>query len=97
MAGTAMRMGFMKSKFGPNMTAEGRDNVMAKMACDKYACKTEPAKFFRVLTLASAFWALQSLASADDGIKKTFTGFFAERSSPEKPVRGRSRRRSETI
>ena len=77
MAGIAMRMGFMKSKFGPNMTAEGRDNVMAKMACDKYACKTEPAKFFRVLTLASGFWALQSLSSADDGIKKTFTGFFA--------------------
>ncbi|MBR1147216.1 hypothetical protein [Bradyrhizobium sp. AUGA SZCCT0431] len=77
MAGIAMRMGFMKSKFGPNMTVEGRDNVMARMACDKYQCKTEPAKFFRVLTLASGFWALQSLSSADDGIKKTFTGFFA--------------------
>jgi hypothetical protein len=50
---------------------------MAPAICAKYQCKTDPAKFFRVLTLASAFWALQSLSSTDDGIKKTFTGFFA--------------------
>jgi hypothetical protein len=29
-----------------------------------------------LLTLSSAFWALQSLAQNDDGIKKTFAGFF---------------------
>ena len=73
----ALRMGFMHSKFGPSLTAEGRENVMAKAACARYQCKIDPAKFLRVLTLASASWALQSLASADDGIKKTFSGFFA--------------------
>jgi hypothetical protein len=72
-----LRMGLMKGKFGPNLTAEGRDNVMAPAACAKYQCKTDPAKFFRVLTLASAYWALQSLSPGDDGIKKTFSGFFA--------------------
>jgi hypothetical protein len=34
-------------------------------------------KMLRVLTLSSAFWALQSLAQHDDGIKTTFDGFFA--------------------
>ena len=29
-----------------------------------------------MLTLSSAVWALQSLASQDDGIRKTFAGFF---------------------
>jgi hypothetical protein len=49
---------------------------MAPAACEKYQCKTDRAKFFRVLTLSSAFWALQSLGQQDDGIKKTFAGFF---------------------
>jgi hypothetical protein len=73
----ALRLGFMKSKFGPSLTAQGRENVMGPAACAKYQCKTDPAKFFRVLTLSSAFWALQSLGSTDDGIKKTFASFFA--------------------
>jgi hypothetical protein len=78
MASDAMRMGYMNSKFGPNLTPKGREeNVMARAGCAKYQCKTDPAKFLRVLTLSSAFWALQSLAQGDDGIKKTFAGFFA--------------------
>jgi hypothetical protein len=72
----ALRMGYMKSKFGSNLVATGRENVMAPAVCAKYQCKTEPARFFRVLTLASAFWALQSLAQNDEGISKTVTGFF---------------------
>jgi hypothetical protein len=76
MVSDAMRLGFMQSKFGPSFTPKGRDNVMMPAACEKYQCKTDRAKFFRVLTLSSAFWALQSLGRQDDGIKKTFAGFF---------------------
>lgn len=76
MAGDAMRLGFMSSKFGPNVTPKGRENVMMPAACARYQCKTDRAQFFRVLTLASAFWALQSLAQQDEGIRKTFDRFF---------------------
>lgn len=72
----AMRMGYMKGKFGSSLVATGRENVMVPAACAKYQCKTDPAKFFRVLTLASAFWALQSLAQNDEGIGRTLAGFF---------------------
>jgi len=72
----AMRMALMQSKFGPTLTPKGRESVMAPAGCAKYQCKSDPAKFLRVLTLASAFWALQSLAQNDEGIRKTFAGFF---------------------
>uniref|UniRef100_Q07H68 Uncharacterized protein n=1 Tax=Rhodopseudomonas palustris (strain BisA53) TaxID=316055 RepID=Q07H68_RHOP5 len=77
MVSDAMRMGYMNSKFGPNLTPTGRDNVMAPAACAKYQCKTDLARMLRVLTLSSAFWALQSLAQRDDGVNTTFNGFFA--------------------
>ncbi len=76
MVSDAMRLGFMQSKFGPSLAPKGRENVMAPAACEKYQCKTDRAKFLRVLTLASAFWALQALGREDDGIKRTFAGFF---------------------
>jgi hypothetical protein len=76
MAGDAMRLGLVNGKFGPNFTPAGRDNVMMPAACAKYQCKTDRTKFLRLLTLASAFWALQSLGQQDEGIKKTFAGFF---------------------
>jgi hypothetical protein len=71
----AFRMGFMLSKFGPGFGPKGRENIMSPAACAKYQCKADPAKFFRVLTLSSAFWALQSLAQHDNGINKTLAGF----------------------
>ena len=77
MASDAMRMGYMNSKFGPTLTPQGREeNVMARAGCAKYQCRTDPAKFLRVLTLSSAFWALQSLGQSDEGIRKTFVAFF---------------------
>ena len=76
MVSDAMRLENMSSKFGPTFTPQGRDNAMGPAACEKYQCKTDRAKFLRVLTLSSAFWALQSLAQQDDSIKKTFAGFF---------------------
>jgi hypothetical protein len=72
----ALRIGYMKGKFGDNLVPKERENVTAQAACAKYQCKTDPAKFLRLLTLSSAFWALQSLSQHDDGIKKTFAGFF---------------------
>jgi hypothetical protein len=76
MVSDAMRLGFMQSKFGPSFTPKDRQNAMAPAACARYQCKADPARFFRVLTLSSAFWALQSLGRQDDGIRKTFTNFF---------------------
>jgi hypothetical protein len=72
----ALRMGFMQGKFGPTLVPKERESVTAQAACAKYQCKTDPAKFLRLLTLSSAFWALQSLTKSDEGVKKTFTGFF---------------------
>ncbi len=89
MVSDALRLAYMKSKFGPNLVATGRDNVMAPAACAKYQCKTDPAKFFRVLTLASAFWALQSLSQNDEGIRKTAGRLFRARCAPQEPARGR--------
>lgn len=76
MVSDAMRMGFMNSKFGPTYTPKGRDNLMGPAGCAKYQCKTDPAKYLRLLTLSTAFWALQSLSQQDDGIRKTSGGFF---------------------
>lgn len=76
MVSDAMRFGFAHSKFGPSLTPKGRENVLAPTGCAKYQCKSDAAKFLRVLTLSSAFWALQSLGIQDEGIRKTFAGFF---------------------
>ncbi len=76
MAGDAMRLGFTSSKFGPSYTPKGRDSVMGPASCAKYQCKADPAKYLRLLTLSTAFWALQSLGQQDDGIRKTFASFF---------------------
>jgi hypothetical protein len=45
-------------------------------ACEKYQCKTNPAKLYRLLTLSSAFWAMQALGTNDEGIRKTAAAFF---------------------
>jgi hypothetical protein len=76
MAGDGFRIGYMMSKFGPDLTPKGRESVMVQAACARYQCKVDQAKFLRVMTLASAFWSLQSLATRDDGIKKTLSDFL---------------------
>ena len=77
MVSDAFRMGFMMSKFGTGLAPKGRDPVMMQAACNKYQCKMDQLKFFRVLTLATAIWSLQSLANQDDGIKTTLSDFLA--------------------
>jgi len=78
MVSDALRMSFMQGKFGPTLAAPSRDKVMVMAACKKYECKTNMQKMMRVMTLASAFWALQSLSQHDEGIKNAFTDFFAK-------------------
>lgn len=71
-----LRMGFMMSKFGPNLAPKGRAPVMTRVACEKYQCKSDARRLLRVMTLASALWALQSLSQQDERIKKTLNSFF---------------------
>ncbi len=75
MVSDAMRLGFMNGKFGPSFTPKERQNVMAPAACEKYQCKTDPAKFFRVLTLSSAFWACSRWADRTTASRKHLRAF----------------------
>jgi hypothetical protein len=77
MVADALRIGFMMGKFGPNIKPPGRTPATLQIACEKYQCKVERTKFVRLLTLASAIWAIQSLSQQDDGIRKTLNSFFA--------------------
>jgi hypothetical protein len=76
MVADALRIGFMIGKFGPNIRPPGRTPATFQIACEKYQCKADRTKFLRVLTLATAFWALQSLSQHDDGTKQTLNDFF---------------------
>lgn len=76
MVSDAFRIGFMKSKFGSNLTPNGRKNIMAQTACERYKCKSNPRDFMRLLTLSSGFWAIQSLSQKDEVIKKISADFF---------------------
>ncbi|MDB5593808.1 MAG: hypothetical protein JWM36_769 [Hyphomicrobiales bacterium] len=81
----ALRMGLMNGKFGSGPIKLGREGVardwmtpMSMAACARYECKVNPKKMMRMMTLASAFWALQSLSERDENIKKTFTTFLSD-------------------
>lgn len=76
MISDGLRIGFMMSKFGPTLAPKGRNAITMQAACERYRCKSDPAKLLRVLTLATALWSLQSLSQQDDGIKSTFNNFF---------------------
>ena len=78
MAANAIRAGLLNAKFGPLFAPPGREKTAITALCDKYACKENPAKLRRVLTLASAYWALQSLGRQDNRIGKTFSAFFSQ-------------------
>lgn len=76
MVSDALRIGLVSGKFGPRLTAPGRTNTMVPAACTKYHCKSDTKDLLRLMTLATAFWSVHSLAQRDDGIKNTFDGFF---------------------
>jgi hypothetical protein len=76
LASDGLRVGFMQYKFGPTLVPKGRAPVTMAAACEKYQCKTNPAKLYRLLTLSSAFWAIEALGKNDEGVSKTVTDFF---------------------
>jgi hypothetical protein len=69
-------MGLMQFKFGPRFVPNGRESVTAAAACEKYQCKTNPAKLYRLLTLSTAIWSTQALGKNDEGVSKTVMSFF---------------------
>jgi hypothetical protein len=49
---------------------------MATAICQKYECKTNPARANQFFTVASGLWALGSLSKQDPQINQTVTGFL---------------------
>jgi|GEM_PF-1515479 len=76
MAADAFRMSLFISKFGQNMTSQGRPNYMIEAACLKYECKPNPSKFLRLITIASGLWALQNLSKDDVQLAALTSQFF---------------------
>lgn len=77
MAADAIRIGLVMGKFG-GAGAPGRRNIMIIAACWKYGCpKSQASKdMMRTLTMASAVWAIGSLAKNDVAIKQELDRFF---------------------
>ncbi|UCI08215.1 hypothetical protein [Mesorhizobium sp. B1-1-8] len=77
MAADAIRIGLIMGKFG-GAVAPGRPNIMIVAACRKYGCpRNQPSMdMMRSLTIASAVWALQSIAKNDVSVKKELNRFF---------------------
>jgi hypothetical protein len=71
-----LRLAMMQGKFGSAMTPPGRETHIMRAACQKYACKQDMHNLMRVMTLSSAYWALQSLSRQDAGIKKIYSQVF---------------------
>ena len=78
MAADALRISMVMNTFGPSFSPPGRKSEIMQFACARYECKKDRADLMRLLTLSSAFWALNSLAPSDVGIdgalKETFGG-----------------------
>ena len=76
MADVALREALFTSKFGSSLAPPGRTNTIIHAICEKYKCKQNPHDFLQVQTLASAFWAIQSLAQHDSGIRQCLVEFL---------------------
>lgn len=77
MAADAIRIGLVMGKFG-GAGAPDRPNLLIIAACRKYGCpKNQPSMdMMRSLTLASAVWALESLAKNDAAVRQELDRFF---------------------
>jgi hypothetical protein len=71
----AVRVALMQARFGEN-DRRGGYGRLARVLCGKYQCRREFSPFSRVMTLASAYWALASLAAKDETIRKTSQAFL---------------------
>lgn len=76
MVGDALRLSMVQARFGTAFSPPGRDSQIVKNACARYECKKDRNTFMRVLTMSSAFWALNSLGQKDSGIKEVSKNFF---------------------
>jgi hypothetical protein len=70
----AVRVALMQARFGET-DRRGGYSRLARVLCAKYQCRREFSPFSRVMTLASAYWTLASLAAKDETIRKTSQAF----------------------
>lgn len=77
MVADALRISIVQGKFGARMAPSGHTSAIVKNACAKYSCTTNKIAMSRVLTLSSAYWAMQSLSRSDEGIKQVFENYIA--------------------
>lgn len=78
MAADALRVSMVMNKFGPTFSPPDRTSEIMQFACARYECKKDRADLMRLLTLSSAFWALNSLAVNDAAIKTSLTETFVD-------------------
>jgi hypothetical protein len=71
----AVRVALMQARFGEH-DRRGGYGRLARVLCSKYQCRRESSPFSRVMTLASAYWTLASLAAKDETIRKTSQAFL---------------------
>jgi hypothetical protein len=71
----AVRVALMQARFGET-DRRGGYSRLARVLCSKYQCRHESSPFSRVMTLASAYWTLASLAAKDETIRKTSQAFL---------------------
>lgn len=76
MASDAIRMAFLKAKFGPDVFPKDRKTEGIMPLCKKYDCKKDPKEFIRLATLSSGIWAIQTFAKKDENIEKVESDFF---------------------
>jgi len=75
----AIRFGFMYSKFGkPSSPDKDHFANIAQSLKKKYYNEKDPKPFSRLMTLSTAFWALNSLAQNDKNLAKHLKQFFLE-------------------
>ena len=74
----ALRYGLYISKFGHDPKFAEHSRAMGTALCAKYDCKANPAPMMRVLTLATGYWALSSIAARDKTVAATVKSYFDE-------------------
>lgn len=80
MAKDAIRFGFLFGKFGNSLSYKDHYTNMVQSLKKKYYNEKDPnpKQFLRLMSLSSAFWALNSLAENDENLAKYLKQFFAE-------------------
>lgn len=72
----AFRVALVKNKFGTSLSPKVRKSQMLKNICIKYECKKNQKDFYKIMTLSTAYWSLNSLAKKHQIIKDSLNEFF---------------------